>query len=154
MNDASRSALAYLRAALRVTEIAIQEMATDLFSARVPSLVDESELEGIYFNLSLYHNTVQAIANDACAWERRFSIMECHRDVDRNNLHGHVRAIIAMQYCLEKIAWLLAHRGLTLDERQMMWGVKFGVEASLNTLEAYLPPSAEHEPVRFGLVGA
>ena len=51
----------YLPASLKVADSAIAEMAVDLASCRIVSDFDESELKALYFNVSLYCETLDQI---------------------------------------------------------------------------------------------
>jgi hypothetical protein len=137
----TQAAADFLHAALESAGGSILEMAMDLSSGRVDSVLSESELEGIYFNLQLYREALEQTARTMPITERRFRAVDSRR-VDPNQLRGHVRTCIALRYAVTKIELLLGQDDLTAEERQMLHGLDFGIGATLATFDAAL----EYEP--------
>ena len=149
MTHTTKTLLSALHEVSIIAEHATQEMLADLKTRRVESGLSESELDGIAFSMSLYRNTVGRLATGLPSMDRRVDALEWWPNENRANLHGHERAVKALQYAAELAGKIIGQAVLSANVRQAISGVQFGSEASHAVLDATLKDSPKRAPVRY-----
>lgn len=133
---ASQCMADFIHAALIDASSAIAEIAVDLESDRIKSDLHPSELHGIYFSIQLYAETIAAMPRKPSSWDQRYAKKDWFGNPA--DLRGHVRAIECLKLAMQKADTLLKQTDVDKDTKYALYGLLFGVEASVNVLEAYL----------------